>query len=246
MVATAIIGGAVVGAGASIYASNKGASAEEKASNLASQTQLGMFGQTRADQTPWRQAGGQAVQQLGSLTGPGGQFEQPFTQADFQSDPGYKFRLDQAEQAIQRSAAARGGLVSGGTLRSLDQYTQGLASQDYQGAFDRFQTDRGNRFNMLASLAGLGQTSVAQTGAQGTQVAGQVGQNLIGAGNAAAAGYVGAGNAINGAVGSGLNTWMQYNYLNQLTNPHLGMYNVDSAPETSMIGGDYSTMLPTS
>lgn len=64
----------------------------------------------------------------------------------FQASPGYQFRQDEAQKAVERSAAARGGLVSGRTLKELQERSQGLASQEY-----------GNYMNRLSGL--LGQTS---------------------------------------------------------------------------------------
>src|SRR5437660_6566878 len=71
-VAAAIAGAAVVGAGASIYSANKAAGAQESAANQASSTQLQMYNQSRADQAPWRQAGGQALNALSQWYGLGG------------------------------------------------------------------------------------------------------------------------------------------------------------------------------
>ena len=71
-------------------------------------------------------------------------------QFNFQADPGYGFRLSEGMKALERSAAARGGLMSGGTGKALQRYGQDLASQEYGNAFQRFQQDR-------AARAGLGQ-----------------------------------------------------------------------------------------
>ena len=107
------------------------------------------------------------------------------------SDPGYQFRMDQGQKAIERSAAARGGLFSGGTGKALQQYSQGLASQEY-----------GNAFNRLASLAGIGQSANSQQVAlnqnQGATLADLAGQG----GNARASGYIGAQNALNQGTGN--------------------------------------------
>jgi len=56
---------------------------------------------------------------------------------DFEADPGYQFRLKQGQNAIEGSAAARGGLFSGAAGRQLQDYTQGLASQEYGTAYNR-------------------------------------------------------------------------------------------------------------
>lgn len=119
------------------------------------------------------------------------------------SDPSYQWRLAQGEQALERSAAARGGLLSGRAAKDLTGYAQGMASTEY-----------GNIYNRLANIAGLGQSTGSQIGQLGANYANQAGQNIIGAGNARASGYVGSANAWNNAIGQGVNAFNQYNALN--------------------------------
>lgn len=159
-----------------------------------------------------QQAGGQ---QAGST--PAGSLWNNFSANDFQTDPGYDFRLQQGSQALDRSAAAKGGLFSGGTLKDLTDYNQNFASNEYQNAYNRFQTNRNTQFNQLASVAGLGQTAAGQTAQLGANTANQVGQNTIsgltGAAAARASGYNAIGNSINGGIG-GLSNWYLLSQLN--------------------------------
>lgn len=229
--AATVIGGVIAS-----NASGKAANAQEAAANNATAAQLQMYNQTRDDQAPWRAAGGTAVGQLSSGTAPGGEFNRNFTMSDFNADPGYQFRMDQGSQALQRSAAARGGLMNGGTLKALDRYGQDYASGEYQNAYNRFNNDQSTRFNRLSSIAGLGQTSVTQTGAQGTAVGGQIGSNMIGAGNAQAAGYVGSANAVNNGISSLGNFYQQQQYMNRYAPS-------TTAPASS--GGSYGYSSPT-
>jgi hypothetical protein len=212
-------GAAAVGTVASgVMASNaagKAARAQENAANTAANTQLTMYNQTRDDQAPWRAAGGTAVGQLSAGTAAGGEFNRNFTMADFNKDPGYQFRMDQGSQALQASAAARGGLMSGGTLKALDRYGQDYASNEYSNAYNRFNNDQTTRFNRLSSIAGLGQTATAQTGAAGMTAANQIGSAQMGYGNAQAAGYIGQSNAVNNGVSSLGNFYMQQQYMNR-------------------------------
>lgn len=60
----------------------------------------------------------------------------------FLNDEGYKFIRDEGTKGIQGSAAARGQLKSGNTLKELAKFQTGLASQEYGKAFDRYNTDR--------------------------------------------------------------------------------------------------------
>lgn len=116
-------------------------------------------------------------------------------------DPGYQFRMQQGVQGVLNGAASRTGALSGPALRSLIDYNQGAASQEYGASFDRFQTQQGNIYQRLLGLTGLGQSAAAGVGQQGVATGAQIGANIIGAGNAAAAGQVGAANAYGGALG---------------------------------------------
>lgn len=185
-----------------ILGSNAAADAQRDAANQATQTELQMYNQNREDSKPYREAGYTALNQLGSLTKAGGEFNRDFSMADYAADPGYAFRFSEGQRALENSAAARGGLLNGGTLKDLTNYGQGAASQEYMNAYNRFNTDRTARFNRLASLAGLGQTANNTLSNQGTQVANQIGENQIGAGNSNASAYVGTANAVNSAIGN--------------------------------------------
>lgn len=215
MVAAAVVAAAVVGGVASNMAANKQAGAANSAANQ----QMSQYEQARADQAPWRIAGRNAVNQLGQLTATGGDLNRNFTMADFQADPGYAFRMQQGLQALQGSAAARGGILSGGALKGIDQYSQGLASQEYGNAFSRFETQNNDRYNRLASLAGLGQAATSATGQLGANAANNAGNYATQGANAQAAGYVGMANA----VGSGLGNWMDYQNMSKLAAQNSGM-----------------------
>lgn len=95
----------------------------------------------------------------------------------FRNTPGYQFALDQGRQAIERSAAARGGLASGNTLAALTEFGQGLADQTFNNYLNRviglqnqgadrasanLATDRANR---IADLT-LGQGGVRASGVE--------------------------------------------------------------------------------
>lgn len=141
-----------------------------------------------------------------------------FTPAQFMAnqDPGYAFRMSEGMKGLERSAAARGGLLSGAQMKGIQRYGQDLASQEYQNAFNRYQTARTNTLNPYASLAGVAQSSANTLGSAAGQFGQQMGSNIIGAGNAAAAGQVGAANAITGGIGQGINFYQQNQLLNAL------------------------------
>lgn len=75
---------------------------------------------------------------------------------DIAQDPGYQFRAREGQQALERGAAARGKLLSGGTLRALLQYGQNLASQEYGNAYTRSLEANRERYARAAGLAGMG------------------------------------------------------------------------------------------
>lgn len=91
-------------------------------------------------------------------------------QADLESTPGYQFRLQQGQQALERSQAAQGYTASGRAMQELTQYGQGMA----QGAFQ-------DRMNNILGLMNATSPILAQlTGQQAQLQAGQ-GQALLGA-----------------------------------------------------------------
>lgn len=142
---------------------------------------------------------GAARNAMGQQQGPGlqvdrsspdfGRYARDFGMDQFQQDPGYAFRLSEGQKALDRQAAARGGLISGSALKAATRFGQDMGSQEYQNAFNRYQTERSAQLNPLQSLAGVGQTTSQQLGAAGTQFAntmGNIGMNQANvAGNAA-------------------------------------------------------------
>ena len=210
--AAASAAGSVASAAIGSHAAGKQADAALKAADANAQLQWRQYEQNRTDLAPWRTAGGNAVTSLASLTAPGGALSKDFTAADFQTDPGYDFRLSEGAKALQRSAASRGNLFSGGTLKDLTQYNQNFASNEYQNAYNRFQTNRNTQFNQLASIAGLGQTAAGQTAQLGTNTVANIGQTnynaATDAANARAAGTAGYGQAIGSIPGQFANWYM--------------------------------------
>jgi hypothetical protein len=214
----ASVAGGIGGALIESNAAQNAAQTQADAADRASQVQYNEFQQQQANQQPWINAGASALPSLSQLA-----YNKPqFTQQDFQNnmDPAYQFDLNQGLQAIQRSAAAKGGLMSGGTLKSLNDYAQGQASNEYQNSYNRFMNNQNTQFNRLASLAGLGQTANGAIGQAGMNMANNVGNNIMGAANASGAAQIASGNAIGstlGSLGTGLaNNYMQYNMMNKL------------------------------
>jgi hypothetical protein len=163
-----------------------------------------------------------------------------FTPANFlaNQDPGYAFRMSEGLKGLERSAAARGGLLSGSALKGITRYGQGLASDEYQNAFNRYQTSRTNTLNPYASLAGVAQSASNTMGTAAGNFGSQMGANIIGAGNAAAAGQVGSANAISQGVGQGLNFYQNQQFLNSMRNPSTN-YNTGALSNQYMTSPGY-------
>lgn len=138
---------------------------------------------------------------------------------EFEKDPGYDWRMQQGQDAVEASAAARGGALGGRALKELTRYGQGFASNEYQNAYNRFNTDQTNRFNRLATLAGVGQTSSNVLANASANTGNALGSNALQAGNAQAAGIVGSTNAIASGANTLGNWWMQQNAMNSVRQP---------------------------
>ncbi len=120
---------------------------------------------------PYASAGADASSTLQKGLQAGGDFNKTPTLQDLQMDPGYAFREQQGEKALAASAAARGGVQSGGFAKDLNSFAQGNASQEYQNAFNRFQTSTQNRFGNLNTVANRGIAASDQQGANMTGAA---------------------------------------------------------------------------
>ena len=229
-VAAAIAGSAVIGA----YGANKAASAQERASREATAAQERMFNRQVELQEPFRQAGVNALPELVEASR-----YTPFGMEQFQADPGYGFRLKEGLRALENSAAARGGLLSGNTMRGLTRYGQELGSQEFTNAFNRYQAERAARLNPLQSLTGMGQTTATNIAGQAGQLGQAMGANIIGAGNARASGYMGTANAISNALGQGLNYYQGQSYLDayKAANPPAGASSAGGTRTVTPWGG---------
>jgi hypothetical protein len=220
-VAGAVVGSALIGS----KASGKAAESQATAAEQGTAAQERMFAEQNRLQEPFRQGGMAAQNRLLTYFGlPGGaegadfgRYSRDFGAQDFQQDPGYAFRLAEGQKALDRQAAARGGLISGGALKATQRYGQDMGSQEYQNAFNRYQTNRANQLQPLQSLMGAGQTAANTL----TNAAGVMGQNqaagLANAAQARASGYVGGANALTGGLNQYMNYTQSQNLLNRLS-----------------------------
>ena len=222
-VGTAIVGSALIGG----ISSNSAANTQASAANNATAAQLGMYNQTAANVAPWLTAGQGALSQLVAGTQPGGGLMPssytPYGLPQFQASPEYQNMQMQDQNAINASlnASSKTGGMNSNNLKGLIGWTQGNATSQYATGLNDYITQflqgnqaKANQFNTLNTLSQGGQGAALQQGTISANVGQNVGSNIIGAGNAQAAGTVGVGNAITGGISSAYNQWLQQQYLN--------------------------------
>ena len=200
-VAGAVVTSAVIGSQAAKSAAGTQAQAAQQAGDVQKQ----IFERQVELQEPWRQAGINALGKMGTgFTG----------QVDLTQDPGYAFRMSEGMKALERSAAARGGLLSGSMLKGAQRFGQDLASQEYQNAYNRALT----QYNTTAALAGLGQTAANQQSAAMGQYGTNVGNLMTDIGAVRGSGYSNVGNALTNALTGYMNYSQGQDFLNYLKN----------------------------
>lgn len=187
----AVAAATVVGGVLSSNAADKGADAQTQASNAATAEERRQYNQTREDQMPFLEAGyGALKRQQAILDG---------DYSAFESSPDFVFSRDQGLQSLERGAAARGGFMGGGADADRIAFATGHANQNLN-----------SYWNKLAGQAGQGQVSAGNLGQLGAQSAGNIGQHLIGAGQARASSYASQANTWNNALQQGANMFGSY------------------------------------
>jgi len=200
LAAIAAIGaaGAIGGSAISVHAAGKAANAQVSAADQAAELQhedqqaaldfeKQQYADTQKNEAPYIAAGQSALGSIQDL------LSGKITPNE-QNDPGLAFRLSEGTKALNRSAAARGNLLTGGTAKALDEFGQNYGSNEFQNIFNRY-----------ATVAGFGQNSASTEANAGSNSAGQVANTLLTGGqqqsndiqNAAAArasGYAASGN----------------------------------------------------
>lgn len=214
----AVLGAGALSAGVGAFGASSAAGAQRDAANTAAQTQLHMYDQTRSDLQPYMQGGQNAFSNLSSLLGIGGSPNSAGMMSALQNYPGYQFAMQQGGQALDRSAASRGTLLSGGQIKDQLAYGQGMGSQ----LFDKY-------FNQNSQLASIGENAAAGAGNAGMNAANGAASAQMAGGTAAASGIAGTTNAIQGGLQNALQAY-------QLMNP-----SVPSATSGSFLNAGYGT-----
>lgn len=230
-IAAAAVGGA---AAVGMYSANRAAKTQAGAAREAAALQQQQFERQVELSEPWRKAGEEALNKLVPLT----EYKQ-FGMDQFQADPGYAFRLSEGMKGLERSAAARGSLLSGATLKGIQRYGQDMASQEYMNAFNRYQAERAAQLQPLQSLAGVGQATAQQIGQAGQNYATNAGEAMMSGAAARASGYMGQANALSGALNTGLNFYQGQQMMNRLQPQQYPGFNY-----TPGAGGGYTYQEP--
>lgn len=153
--------------------------------------------------------------QIGNQQGGFGSLLKPFGMSDFQMDPGIQFQIQQGNQALQNSQAAKNGVLSGGALKDLIGFNQNMAGLGYQSAFDRYMANRASTYGSLMGMLGVGQSAASNTSANAGAMASNVGNTMQGIGNAQAAGTIGSANALSGGLSGASNGYFLSSLLNK-------------------------------
>lgn len=219
-----VIGGALGLAGSALgsHAATSAATTQANAANNASATQLQMFEEMQTGLKPYTTAGTTSLGGLQTFMGmnpdgttnPNAPGLAKFTGADLAKDPGYQFQMQQGTDAIMNQRSAMGGVLSGGTLKDLTSFSQGLAGTTFDDAWKRFMTEQSTQYGNLYNMTSMGESAAAGVGSAGIQTGANIGANTIGAGNATAAGTVGSANAITGGVSNLYSQWLMSQFMN--------------------------------
>lgn len=151
-----------------------------------------IYDQSRADNAPFLAGGQSGLTELLRQLGLGGDsnsqgygfLNQKYTGQDIYNDPSYKFRFAEGRKAAERALAAQGTYLAPSGVQALQDYGQGMASQEYQNAYNRFNNDQNSIYSRLAGLSGIGQDASQFSGQLGANYGQQAGDTYIGMGNA--------------------------------------------------------------
>lgn len=231
-IGAAILGAAGIAGVGSVIASGTASNAAQNSADTAANTQLQMFNQTKQTLSPFVSTGTNAMSQLASIFGYGqggtGTPDAAAATSQLTQFPGYQFGLDQGVQALDRSAASRGLLLSGAQLQDTQKFGQNYAMQQaWQPYVSGLQWASNLGENAAAGTGQLGATAAA--GAASSQL-----QGGLAAGSAASAGDASVANILS----SGLNS-----YALQNNNPYAGTGYVNPTVTNNFAAGQDPSQL---
>ena len=218
----ASIGGALISSNGAQQAANTQASAANataqeqlQAAQLAANTQLSMFNTTQSNLAPYMQTGSNALAQLANLWGVGpqgtGTPNAAAATTALTNFPGYQFGLDQGQQALDRSAASRGLLLSGAQLKDSQQFGQGYAqSQGWQPYVTGLSGLATSGQNAAAGVGTLGQSAASGAASAYQTGAANAGSAQLAGAQATAAGQIGSANSLSSGLQNALLSYQLY------------------------------------
>lgn len=225
-VAVAVGVGAVVAAGATVYASNQAASATRDATNAAITQQQQALNQQAEMSAPYRALGESAIPTLKGLLGLSGEDQ---TKA-LEKTPGYQFAKEQGLQSTINAASAMGMGLSGNTLEGLDKFSTGLASQTYQ-----------QQVGNLENAVNTGQAAAAGQSANIGNAAANTGNLLMNQGNTMAGIDANLAAGLSKIAGNTANQYAMQNTLKGLQSPGSAPIGYDPTANPYGPGGSGTT-----
>lgn len=193
-IATAVVGGAVIGAYATSSAADKAASAQVESSEAGIAEQRRQFDAVQELLKPYVEAGTGAVAGQQDLLGLNGPEAQAAAIEALKSSPQYETLIQQGEEALLQNASATGGLRGGNLQGALAQYRPQILSQLIE-----------SQYSKLGQVAGLGQASAAGQAAAAQQTGTSIANLLAQQGQAQAGAALAQGQAINQVTGTASN-----------------------------------------
>ncbi|MDH3981271.1 MAG: hypothetical protein OES84_00045 [Kiritimatiellaceae bacterium] len=189
------IGAAYIGKKATEEAADVSATAQREAiAESRRQFDIG-----REDLAPYREIGAEALETIRNVFINGDMDE-------FYESPGYRFNLEQGEQALERKQGQAGARFGGRSLKETARFSQGLASNEFN-----------NFFNRLSGIANIGQSAAAGS-ANLAASAGATNAGLIQSGGATQANLaLQGGQSLNQALQGGIGNLVTLNAYNDLT-----------------------------
>ncbi len=212
--------GSIIGGVLGMAGANANAGAIGEASAKANAMTESAMRENRSDTSPWREGGISALSQIGRLmgwghlgstgqTGTGYNYtgdptgsEKEAGWKDFFTSPGYTFRQGEGIKALDRSASAKGRLMSGAQIKGVQSFGEGLAADEY-----------GSYMNQLMGLAGLGQQGNSTLVGANSGLASSGANNTMAGGIARGSAYQSGYNALASGIGSGINNTIGGAYL---------------------------------
>lgn len=193
-IATAVVGGAVIGAYATSQAADTAAEAQVRSSEAGIAEQRRQFDAVQELLKPYVESGTGAVAGQQDLLGLNGPEAQAAAIKALETSPQYKTLVQQGEEALLQNASATGGLRGGNLQGALAQYRPQILSQLIE-----------SQFSKLGQVAGLGQASAAGQAAAAQQTGSSIANLLAQQGQAQAGAALAQGQAINQVTGTASN-----------------------------------------